>query len=362
MWIDAEFQYSTLTRAFNFLGSLNFERNRAISMELCASVSHELLREARIFLYREGFNVIRPLGNGGFAHIFEVESRRYGETFAVKVIDLGLDANCTPTSFEAEINSLRQLNHPNVIRIYNYFRSESLVYIILELCPGGSIRDVLRNQGPIRPPLLYELCRQLLGALARCHMFDIAHRDVKPSNILIDRYGRAKLADFGLSCQVRLTPTEQAAGSLPYLPPEFFLGEVVDPRMLDVWSLGVTFYQMATNSLPWNTADMKAEILAGNIPYPATIPIAFREILQGMLVLKPEARMTCEQLLAQDVFKKPETATTARRNILTRSESTEAQLTLLRPLARRRKSGGGLAHSAPATFAEEDFLTDYRNS
>jgi serine/threonine protein kinase len=330
-------------------------------MAVCGTVSHQLLHEARIFLYREGFNVIRPLGNGGYAHIFEVESRRYGETFAVKVIDLGIESDSPPPSFEAEINSLKQLNHPNVIRIYNYFRSESLVYIVLELCPGGSILDVLRNHGPIHPPLLYELCRQLLSALERCHMYDIAHRDVKPGNILIDRYGRSKLADFGLSCQIR-SPTEQAAGSLPYLAPEFFLGEVVDPRMSDVWSLGITFYEMATNSLPWKTNHLKTEIVSAVILYPDTIPVEFRDVLQAMLTLDPAQRATCENLLTYDIFRKQEGGV-KRRNILSRSESTaaSAQLTVLRPLGRRRKPAIG-AHSAPPTFAEEDFMTDYRNS
>jgi serine/threonine-protein kinase HSL1 (negative regulator of Swe1 kinase) len=281
----------------------------------------------------------------------------------VKLVDLDQEGGSLPDSFEAEINALVKLNHPNVIKIYNYFRSESLVYMILEFCPGGSLRDVIDNQGPIAVPQLYELSRQLVSALAACHAFEIAHRDIKPGNILIDGYGRAKLADFGLACRPDIVSTStQVAGSLPYVAPETLSERCVDPRPGDIWSLGVTLYEMAVGSIPWNVDHIKHDIQAGRVTYPGIIPHEFRVLLSHMLRVDPKMRWSCADILECEIFKNSDSRS-RRPNVLSKLGSMTKSAHFARSAVySTRKRGISHALSSPSTFLESgcDSILDYQ--
>jgi serine/threonine protein kinase len=320
-------------------------------MELTQRRLDDMLAEARKTLYMEGFDIIRTLGRGGFGQILEVENRQYQQRFAVKLMDIGPEQTGIPESFVAEINALQNLTHPHVITCYRYFRSESVVYIVLEYCSGGSIKDVLDNHGPIGPPQIYDLCRQLVSALAICHARNIAHRDVKPANILIDSYGRAKLADFGLACSTAsLTGGDIVQGSLPYLAPEVILGQPADPRVSDIWSLAVTFYEMIAGRLPWSDDGiMRDEILSGKIPFPAQIPRQFQNVLWHMFKTDPTQRWTCADIEKCALFQK-DFPPQQRRMALAQSKSapattTRTKLGLFRAAGQSRPSLGFLRPS-----------------
>ncbi|OHS99423.1 hypothetical protein TRFO_34096 [Tritrichomonas foetus] len=144
---------------------------------------------------------IRPIGKGGFSTVHLVLSTRYQEQFVCKVSE-----GTKSTASEKEIKTLLNLAHPHIINMYEYFydQSNSYLFIILEYCPGGSLDDVIKANGPLQPKQLYEYCRQTISALSYCHNRGIAHRDIKPANILLDKNGRIQLADFGLSTKYKL--------------------------------------------------------------------------------------------------------------------------------------------------------------
>lgn len=274
---------------------------------------HEaLLAEARKALYQRGFDIIKPIGGGGFATIYHVRSRQYDTAesdFAVKLIDISCDdSNALPKSFQAEIKCLTNISHPNVIKIFDHFTSETVLYIILEYCEHGSLWDLVRSEGPLRPTMLLEVSRQVISALAHIHELGIAHRDVKPSNILLDRYGRAKLADFGLA-QLFTSPEQLSHafnGSLCYLAPEVLARRPYDPMRADVWSLGVSLYELASGHLPWeahSAEDLLEEIKTKPVLYPSHFSPGFIYSLQGMLAIDPRARAQCRNLLTLGVFK-----------------------------------------------------------
>ncbi|OHS93261.1 CAMK family protein kinase [Tritrichomonas foetus] len=270
----------------------------------------ELLAEARKALYQHGYEDMVPIGDGGFATIYKVKNRQYQEEFAVKLIDLALDDTKTlPESFRAEIRALLNLFHPHVIKIFDHFTSATLLYIILEYCPGGSLKDVIDRAGCIRPPIIYELCRQILDALHFCHLHEVAHRDVKPSNILIDKYGRAKLADFGLAQHFQNQQLSNIfGGSLPYLAPEILEMKPYDPMKADVWALGITFYEMASGRLPWETTtpeQLLIDIKSGPFKVPANFSPLFVSALRAMLEVNPKARCTLPEVMAMPIFQKP---------------------------------------------------------
>lgn len=280
-------------------------------------------------LSKNGYSLLRPIGKGGFGSVFLVFSNQYNIEFVVKVTDYKqsnkgeLDLN--------EINNLINLIHPNIINMYKYFTDDHYLYIVLEYCEGGSLKDVLDTQGRIRSPLLFNYCHQILTAIKHCHDIQIAHGDIKPANVLIDKNQRLKLADFGLSKgfthKILNDDTDNSRendqndhelgkngeiiikkfdGSIPYMPPELIQMQPYDPFKADVWSLGVTFYQLATGHLPWNyknPKEMRMSILYGVFSFPGIkLPSAFCAILHRMIEVIPSKRATIDWLIEQPIF------------------------------------------------------------
>lgn len=283
----------------------------------------------RATLAKNDFVYLRPIGKGGFASVFLIFSNQYNLNFVVKVSDYKGSRKNPSQDFDLnEINNLINLNHPNIINMYKYFTDEYYLYIVLEYCEGGSLDDLIKQNGPVRPPTLYNYCYQILTALKHCHDLQVSHCDIKPANVLIDKNKRLKLADFGLSkgFSPKLMSkdtsnsdtkkhfigkngqilTKNFAGSKPYMSPELIQLTAYDPFKADIWSLGVTFYQLATGHLPWNTYDLKEmrmSITMGVFSFQNTkLPPAFCNIIHRMLEVKPTKRATLEWLLEQSIF------------------------------------------------------------
>ena len=141
-------------------------------------------------LFSHGYTFIRELGAGGFSKVCLVHSQRYKEMeFAAKISFRNKGETARQT---AEVKMLHQIDHPNIIRIYDYFYDEKYVYTILEYCPNGSLLDMIRSNAIGRYDTMLQHMRGIASALALCHKQGIAHRDIKPANVLIDNYGRCK--------------------------------------------------------------------------------------------------------------------------------------------------------------------------
>ena len=278
---------------------------------MCSSARQEdVLNEARKVLYQRGFDIIRPIGDGGFATVYLIKSRQYSNPdsdFVVKLIDLALDeSHSLMNSFKAEIGALTKLCHPHVIQIFDYFTSKTLLYMILEYCPHGCIKDVISKQGAIHGPIVGQLFRGIFSALSFCHSKGIAHRDIKPSNILLDKYSRAKLADFGLSLRtVAGQKHRRFGGSFVFTAPEIFQKQLHDPMAGDVWALGVVFAMMATGKSPWpcdSVGGLKKLVSLGNYQLRKPVPDSIANLIGKMLVVDPSKRLTMKQVAAHPVF------------------------------------------------------------
>lgn len=167
---------------------------------------------------------------------------------------------------EAYIQS--QLDHPNIVRVYEFFAAEDNYYLVMEYVPGMSLRDLLSRQGVPTPAQAVYLCKQALSALDYAHNFSyvdesdlrhtgIIHRDIKPANILLDNKGKLKITDFGIvkvlgeqGTGAGMTQTGFHPGTVEYMSPEQLLGLDIDVRS-DLYSLGVTFYEMLSGRLPF---------------------------------------------------------------------------------------------------------------
>lgn len=269
------------------------------------------INEIRATLLEKGFELLDPIGNGGFATVFTVRSLRYDQIFCVKIIDTsGKNRNAENLidSFNAELDVLMKLTHPNVVSIFYHFASENCYYLILEYCPNGSIKDVLQREEKLEGDKLKDWITQLLKGMAYIHSQKICHRDIKPQNILVDQYDRPKIVDFGLA-QLDGSMT-RFCGSLPYMSPELVAKKPdSDPYFADVWALGITFYYMVFGTTPWSKKlpkEIAAEIVSGCIMIPGNVDPNLAQLLRKMLDVDPKKRGSMESLLEMPYFQQRE--------------------------------------------------------
>jgi len=246
-----------------------------------------------------GYRFERVIGFGGFSVVILVMSDRYAIPFAAKIV---------PKGSRCDSEQLLKLTHANIIRMYDVFESDDFVYLITEYCENGNLACLIESEALLRSrERLLSVMQQLTLSLLHCHERGVAHRDVKPSNVLIDRHGRPKLNDFGLSVQCEPgTLIASYSGSQPYRAPELVLQMPHDPFYADVWALGVTFYEMATGSRPWGTGDPKAmevAILQGLFRIPVTVSRGMAKVITAMLAGEPAERPSLRKIIESGLFK-----------------------------------------------------------
>lgn len=249
-----------------------------------------------------GYELLHAIGEGSSATVYLVKSKQYDELFVCKRIAL---IKCNDKI--SEIRVLMDLNHPNIIRLYNYFEDDNYIYLILEYCPGGSLADIIR-EGACNYSVKGALAvfQQIVAGLNHCHKKGIAHLDIKPANILIDKYSRIKLADFGLSKLIGNDgKLKEFRGSRCFMAPEVLLRGAYDPFKADIWSLGVTFYFLLTGQSPWPMkVQSEMEFAISMCMY--TMPKGLDPILSGfiksMMDISPESRPTTVELLENPIL------------------------------------------------------------
>jgi serine/threonine protein kinase len=257
-------------------------------------IPEELVRTVRATLLEHDYQLDDEIGAGGFATIYKVFSLTYRQMFAVKVTDIAERGSCA-----AEIDNLLPLLHPHIIKLYDTFEDEYFLYVVMEFCSEGTLKEKVTQGGPLKFRVFRPIAVQLLKALAYCHSMGIAHSDIKPPNIFFDQYGRAKLADFGLSHP--LSGESSYGGSVPYMAPEVVTKvKGFDAAKADLWSLGVTFYYCGTGKMPWrsrDTAGMTREIMAGFYSTPPSMDKRILSLVAQILKVDPDRRATIDRLL-----------------------------------------------------------------
>ncbi len=208
------------------------------------------------------YRIGRRIARGGMAAVYEAVDIRLDRVCAVKTMhrSLGDDA-AFADRFTREARAAARLSHPHVVSVFDQGEDPSVeggtIYLVMELVPGHTLRDVIRNEAPMRPGRALALLEPVVSALAAAHRAGLIHRDIKPENVLIadEPSGeRVKVADFGLARAVS-TDTQHTAtggviiGTVSYLAPELVVDGTSDARA-DVYAVGVVLYEMLTGRKP----------------------------------------------------------------------------------------------------------------
>jgi serine/threonine-protein kinase len=212
------------------------------------------------------WRLLELLGSGGQATVWLAEDRTLGQRVALKV--LHTDANeRTRGRWLEEVRQGRRLSHPNLIRIFDLVETSDRPVAVMEYVPGGTLSDRVRDTGPQPVNDVIDWTRDVLEVLSYLHQQRIVHRDVKPSNLLLTEDGRIKLSDLGLVRSLDrgsdLTRTMEGIGTPRFMAPEQLRGEQPTPAC-DLYSLGVTLYQLLTGRLPFD-GDSAYQIADGHL-------------------------------------------------------------------------------------------------
>jgi predicted Ser/Thr protein kinase len=212
--------------------------------------------------------ILEHLGQGGMGVVYKARQRNLNRLVAVKILPPSVGADpAFAERFTREAQALAQLNHPNIVQVYDFGRTDEFFYFVMEYVDGVNLRALIHGE-KLDPEQALKIVPQICEALQFAHDEGIVHRDIKPENILIDKKGRVKIADFGLAKllgrgaeDMSLTGTGQLMGTLGYMAPEQLQqAHSVDHRA-DIYSLGVVFYEMLTGKLPIGRFDVPSKTL-----------------------------------------------------------------------------------------------------
>lgn len=258
-------------------------------------------------LIGERYEVIEKIGTGGMADVFRAKDHRLNRFVAVKVLknEYSEDAKFV-TKFRQEAQAIACLSHPNIVGVYDVGQENDMHYIVMEFVDGITLKKYIERKGKLSVREAVGISLQIANGLEAAHTNHIIHRDIKPQNILISKDGTAKVSDFGIAKAASSnTITANAMGSVHYISPEQARGGFSDEKS-DIYSLGVSMYEMLSGTLPF-TGESAVAIALAHIQedatpldaIDATIPHGLSNIVAKCMQKKTELRyLTVMDLIA----------------------------------------------------------------
>ncbi|KNC85222.1 CAMK/CAMKL/MARK protein kinase, variant [Sphaeroforma arctica JP610] len=235
------------------------------------------------------YKIIKKVGKGRFSSVMLARHLFTGQQVAVKMVEKKyLDENELNTLMR-EVGILKQLNHPNIVRLFEVIITSETIYLVQEYCPHGEFYDYLVPKGKMKEEEAKKCFYQIFSAINYCHSEMVVHRDLKPENVLLDADLNIKLADFGLSRFY--DPNEKCktfCGSPFYAAPEIFTGTPYTGPEPDIWALGVMVYTVVSGILPFENASAATE---GRYTMDDDISIHCQSLIRGCL--QPDRYRRC---------------------------------------------------------------------
>ncbi len=272
------------------------------------------------------------LGAGGMGRVYSATRLFIGDMVAVKILHPELISDeQSAERFRREVQAAARLKHPNAVSVYDFgITPDGLVYLVMELVEGESLRAIIKKQGPLPITTAVEIIRQVCVALDEAHSRNVVHRDVKPDNVIVQETShglRIKVLNFGIARMRDIAPnmnslmqTDMMVGTPHYMSPEQCLGEEVDRRS-DVYSTGVMLYEMLAGTVPFNSSTPTAVAVqhATQTPPPlrsinmsVTAPV--EAVILHALAKRRESRPSSAGALAEQLIEAMHGGTLLRQN------------------------------------------------
>jgi len=246
------------------------------------------------------YRIEAPIATGGMSTVYRGLDTRLDRPVAVKVMDSRYASDSGFLArFRLEARAVARLRHPGLVAVFDQGMDGKHPFLVMELIDGGTLRELLRERGPMPPHAVAAVFNPLLGGLAVAHRSGLVHRDVKPENVLISDDGEVKLADFGLVravAEAGITSTSVILGTAAYLSPEQVRTGSAGPRS-DVYSAGILMYELLTGVTPF-TGDTALALayqrIDRDVPAPSEaidgVPEEFDELVLRATSRDPDAR------------------------------------------------------------------------
>nr|XP_015218995.1 PREDICTED: serine/threonine-protein kinase SIK2-like [Lepisosteus oculatus] len=246
------------------------------------------------------YEIIKTLGKGNFAVVKLARHKVTKTQVAIKIIDKTRLNSSNLEKIYREVQIMKLLNHPHIIKLYQVMETKDMLYIVTEYAKNGEMFDYLSSNGRLSEDEARKKFWQILMAVDYCHRHHIVHRDLKTENLLLDANMNIKLADFGFGNFYNAgDPLSTWCGSPPYAAPEVFEGKEYEGPQLDIWSLGVVLYVLVCGSLPFDGASLPAlrqRVTEGRFRIPYFMSQDCENLIRRMLVVDPAKRISIAQI------------------------------------------------------------------
>lgn len=245
---------------------------------------------------QDRYEILGRIGSGGMSVVYKAKCHTLDRLVAIKVLkeEFASDENFV-SKFKMEAQAAARLSHPNIVNVYDVVDEGNLHYIVMELIEGITLKSYIEKKGFLENKEAIGIAIQVAQGIATAHEQHIIHRDIKPQNMIISRDGNVKVADFGIARAVSSqTMNATAVGSVHYISPEQARGGYCDERS-DIYSFGITMYEMVTGRVPFEGDNTVAVALA-HLETPITPPSQLNPVVSSGL----------EQIILKCTQKKPD--------------------------------------------------------
>ncbi|KAI3926889.1 hypothetical protein MKX01_032804 [Papaver californicum] len=254
----------------------------------------------------------RTIGEGTFAKVKFAKNSETGEPVAIKILDKEkVLKHKMSEQIRREISTMKLIQHPNVVRLFEVMGSKTKIFIVLEFITGGELFDKIVNHGRMVEDEARRYFQQLINAVDYCHSRGVYHRDLKPENLLLDVYGNLKISDFGLSAISQHVQDDgllhTTCGTPNYVAPEVLNDRGYDGAKADLWSCGVILFVLLSGYLPFddsNLMNLYKKISVAEFTCPPWLSFDARKLITRILDPNPETRIIIPELLEDLWFKK----------------------------------------------------------